>query len=61
MIRIEENKLVIEIQHPFPKEAWVDLHSGLCDVLSGVTSENIVDESFFAVVNLLRELTPDTE
>ena len=59
MVRFEENKLVIEIADPYPVEAWMDIHAGICDVVRNVKQENIVEGNYFAVIDFLREMVPD--
>ena len=59
MIRFEEKKLVIEIDTAFPVDTWLDLHRGICDIVRNVKQDNIIDSSFYNVVDLLEELTPN--
>lgn len=59
MIRFEENKLVIEIEGSDPVETWLTLHSGLCDIVSNVAQESICNDTFYAVIDFLRELIPE--
>ena len=61
MVRFEEKKLIIEIDTICPLEEWVELKNGLCDVVRNVKSESIIDDSFYCVIDFLRELMPDWE
>ena len=59
MVRFEEDKLVIEIIHPYPVEKWMDIHMGIYDIVRFVKQETLIDKSFFSVIDLLGELMPD--
>ena len=59
MVRFEENKLVIEIETRFPTETWLNMHRGICDVVRTIQQEDIIDESFHNVIDLLAEIMPE--
>ena len=59
MVRFEDQKLVIEIACFDPAETWIDLQKGLCDVVREVKQENHHDETYYCVIDLIRELIPE--
>ena len=59
MVRFEENKLIIEIEAPFPAETWTDLHIGIYDLVRDVKQETLHNASFYSVIDFLQELMPD--
>jgi hypothetical protein len=59
MVRFEERKLIIEVETITPVETWLDMHQSLCDVVRFVKQDTIVDDTFFAAVDLLAEMMPD--
>lgn len=59
MIRFEENKLIVEIEGGDPVETWLVLHAGLCDIVRNVTQDSMCDDTFYAVIDFIRELVPD--
>lgn len=61
MVRFEDKQLVIEIRSDDPVETWIDLQTSLCDVIRNVRQETIADDTFFAAIDLLREMVPEWE
>jgi hypothetical protein len=59
MVRFEKDSLIIEIKAGCPLEAWVNLQEGLCDVVRNVNHESICDNTFYAVIDFVRELIPE--
>jgi len=59
MIRFESDKLVIEIETPFPAETWTELHIGIYDLVRDVKQETLCNASFYSVIDFLRELMPE--
>lgn len=61
MVRFEEKKLVIEVECYDPVSYWLELHTSLCDIVRNVTSDNIVNDTFYSSVDFLNALLPDLE
>lgn len=40
-------------------ERWQGLHDALCDVLHGMTQQNLCDDTFHHLPDLLAELMPE--
>ena len=61
MVRIEEDRLVIEIKTYSESEAWLNLYRGLLDLVREVNRETLDDAHFFAVIDLLIAMLPEYE
>lgn len=61
MVRFDNDKLVIEIPAGNRRgaiEIWSELHSALCDVMYNITPDTMVDDTYFYLPMLLREMLP---
>ena len=61
MVRIEEDRLVIEIKTCSKAEAWTDLYRGLLGLVREVNQETLDEAYFFAVIDLLIAMLPEYE
>jgi len=61
MVRFEDEKLVIEIVTHTPAEDWLNIHTGICDVIRNVDSDLICNDSFYSVIDFMNSLVPDWE
>lgn len=61
MVRIENEKLIIEIQTPSPISELSDIQEGLLSVIQHYSSQNENDPCVYNLGNLLRELLPTHE
>ena len=61
MVRFEDKKLVIEINSHGPAEDWLNIYTGICDVVRNVDSDTIMNSSFGFVIDFMQQLAPDWE
>jgi len=59
MVTFKEDRYIIEVEASSPEYDWLILHSGLCHLLRNVNSDNIINETLFAVVDFLDNIMPD--
>ena len=61
MVQIEKEKVVIEIEEPFPGDYIRELHNSLCELIHGYDSQNFTHENVQVLTNFMQELIPTTE
>lgn len=61
MVQIEKEKVVIEIEEPFPGDYIRELHNSLCKLICGYDSETFPHENIQVVADFIKELMPCTE
>lgn len=59
MVRFREDYLIIKVETITPQETWLDMCNALCDIIRHVKQDTIVDDNFYAAVDLLAAMLPE--
>lgn len=61
MVRIEKDKLVVEIEYPRPSDCWLDIMRDLICIIQATDKEKVdnYNDCIYGVCDLLEALLPD--